>query len=75
VTEGARPWFIDVVPLNGPLSPKFAAAIVGESARFTSKCGKLDLVLGIQKDYPDWHLPDKTLHQKQKANNFWNQAF
>lgn len=75
VTEGARPWFIDVIPAGTQPSVKFLAAIGGESARFISKCGKFELVLGVQVAYPDWYMPDKTLQQKLKANNFWNQAF
>ncbi len=75
VTEGARPWFIDVVPAGHPTEPKFSAAIVGETARFISTCGKFEMVLGVQSGFPDWRMPDKTMGQKQKANNFWNQAF
>lgn len=75
VTEGARPWFIDVVPAGAEPDAKFLAAISRETARFVSKCGKLELVLGVQAAFPDWRMPDKTLTQKQKANAFWNQAF
>lgn len=75
VTEGASPWFIDVVPAGAILERRFSAAIVEESARFVSKCGTLELVLGVQKDFPDWRMPDKTAAQKSKANEFWNQAF
>lgn len=75
VTEGTRPWFIDVVPAGTQPDAKFMAAINGESARFVSKCGKFEMVFGVQAAYPDWHMPEKTSSQKQKANDFWNQAF
>ncbi len=75
VVEGARPWFIDIIPAGTEPDAKFLAAVTGELVRFNSKCGKFDLVLGVQAEYPDWRMPDKTLQQKQKANAFWNQAF
>lgn len=75
VTEGTRPWFIDIVPAGQSLEKRFSAAICEETARFQSKCGKFDLVFGIQADYPDWHLPSKTEEQMNAAKQFWNQAF
>jgi hypothetical protein len=75
VTEGTRPWFIDIVPADGSLHPRYLAAICKETARFRSVCGKLDLVFGIQAEYPEWHLPSKTEEQMVAAKTFWNQAF
>lgn len=75
VTEGARPWFIDIVPAGEKLEKKFAAAICEETARFRSTCGSFDLVFGVQNEYPNWRLPEKTGEQMQKARQFWNQAF
>lgn len=75
VTEGTRPWFIDIVPAGQSLEKRFSAAICEETTRFQSKCGKFDLVFGIQADYPDWHLPSKTEEQMNAAKQFWNQAF
>ena len=75
VTEGTRPWFIDIVPAGERLEKKFAAAICEETARFRSACGSFDLVFGVQNEYPDWRLPEKTGEQMQKARQFWNQAF
>lgn len=75
VTEGARPWFIDVVPADSHTEPRFTAATCGETARFRSICGRFDLVLAIQAEYPDWRMPDKTEDEMRKARNFWSQAF
>ncbi len=75
VIEGARPWFLDTVPAGAEPDAKFLAAVTGELVRFSSKCGKFDLVFGKQADHPDWRMPDKTPQQKQKANAFWNRAF
>ena len=75
VTEGAQPWFIDVVPAGATPEPKFMSAITGEVVRFASKCGRFDLFLGVQADYPNWRMPNKTAEQKRKANTFWGQAF
>ncbi len=75
VTEGARPWFIDIVPSGEDTDHKFAAATLGETARFRSVCGKFDLVFAVQAEYPDWRMPEKTESQMQSARSFWNQAF
>jgi hypothetical protein len=75
VTEGARPWFLDIVPAGDGLEKKYSAAISEETARFRSACGKFDLVFGIQAAYPDWRLPSKTEEQMRAAKQFWNQAF
>lgn len=75
VTEGTRPWFIDIVPSGSSLEKRYSAAICEETARFRSTCGSFDLVFGIQADYPEWHLPSKTEHQMNTAKQFWNQAF
>ncbi len=75
VTEGARPWFIDIVPSGEDTDHKFAAATLGETARFRSVCGKFDLVFAVQAEYPDWRMPEKTKSQMQSARSFWNQAF
>ena len=75
VTEGARPWFIDIVPSEEDTDHKFSAATLGEAARFRSVCGKFDLVFAVQAEYPDWRMPEKTESQMQSARSFWNQAF
>ena len=75
VTEGTRPWFIDIVPAGEDTDKKFNAATCEETARFRSECGKFDLVLAIQAQYPDWRMPDKTESQMTKAQTFWRQAF
>lgn len=75
VTEGARPWFIDIVPSGEGTDHKFSAATLGEAARFRSVCGKFDLVFAVQAEYPDWRMPEKTESQMQSARSFWNQAF
>jgi len=75
VTEGTRPWFLDIVPAGTSLEKRYSAAICEETARFRSTCGSFDLVFGIQADYPDWHLPSKTEEQMNAAKSFWNQAF
>lgn len=75
VTEGARPWFIDIVPSGEDTDHKFSAATLGETARFRSVCGKFDLVFAVQAEYPDWRMPEKTESQMQSARSFWNQAF
>lgn len=75
VTEGARPWFIDIVPSEEDTDHKFSAATLGETARFRSVCGKFDLVFAVQAEYPDWRMPEKTESQMQSARSFWNQAF
>lgn len=75
VTEGTRPWFIDIVPTGASLEKRFSSAICEETARFKSACGKFDLVFGVQAAYPDWHLPSKTEEQMRAAKQFWNQAF
>jgi hypothetical protein len=75
VTEGTRPWFIDIVAAESALEKRFDAAIHEETARFRSACGRFDLVFGIQSEYPDWHLPSKSEGQMNKAKQFWNQAF
>jgi hypothetical protein len=75
VTEGTRPWFIDVVPAGEDTDAKFNAATCEETARFRSECGRFDLVLAIQAAYPDWRMPDKTESQMVKAQTFWRQAF
>ncbi len=75
VTEGARPWFLDIVPAGEDTDAKFNAAICEETARFRSECGRFDLVFAIQASYPDWRMPDKTESQMTKAQTFWRQAF
>jgi hypothetical protein len=75
VTEGTRPWFIDVVPAGEDTDAKFNAATCEETARFRSECGRFDLVFAIQSKFPDWRMPDKTEAQMVKANHFWGQAF
>lgn len=75
VTEGTRPWFIDIVPAGEDTDQKFNAATCEETARFRSECGKFDLVFAIQSQYPDWRMPDKTESQMVKAQTFWRQAF
>jgi hypothetical protein len=74
-TEGTRPWFIDVVHSGAELHPKHAAATDGKPVRFKSECGNFDLVLAVRKEYSDWFMPDKTTAEKEKANDFWAQAF
>ncbi len=75
VTEGTRPWFIDIVPAGEDTDQKFNAATCEETARFRSECGRFDLVFAIQAQYPDWRMPDKTESQMVKAQTFWRQAF
>lgn len=75
VTEGTRPWFIDIVPAGEDTDKKFDAATCEETARFRSECGRFDLVFAIQDQYPDWRMPDKTKSQMVKAQTFWRQAF
>lgn len=75
VTEGTRPWFIDIVPAREDTDKRFNAATCEETARFRSECGRFDLVFAIQAQYPDWRMPDKTESQMVKAQNFWRQAF
>lgn len=75
VTEGARPWFIDIVLAGEDTDAKFNAATCEETARFRSECGRFDLVFAIQSKFPDWRMPDKTEAQMVKANHFWGQAF
>ena len=75
VTEGTRPWFIDIVPAGEDTDKKFNAATCEETARFRSECGRFDLVFAIQAQYPDWRMPDKTESQMVKAQTFWRQAF
>jgi hypothetical protein len=75
VTEGAQPWFIDIVPAGEGTDAKFDAATCEETARFRSECGRFDLVFAVQASYPGWRMPDKTEFQMVKANTFWGQAF
>jgi hypothetical protein len=75
VTEGARPWFLDIVPAGEDTDAKFNAATCEETARFRSECGRFDLVFAIQAAFPDWRMPDKTESQMTKAQTFWRQAF
>jgi len=75
VTEGTRPWFIDIVLAGEDTDKKFDAATCEETARFRSECGRFDLVFAIQASYPDWRMPDKTESQMTKAQTFWRQAF
>lgn len=75
VTEGTRPWFIDIVPTGDNTDKKFNAATCEETARFRSECGRFELVFAIQAQYPDWRMPDKTESQMNKAQTFWRQAF
>jgi hypothetical protein len=74
-TEGARPWFIDIVPSGAGMNPKHAAATDGNSVRFKSECGGFDLILAVRKEYSDWYMPSKTPQEMEKANGFWSQAF
>ena len=75
MTEGTRPWLIDIVSAGEDTDAKFNAATCEETARFRSECGRFDLVFAIQAKFPDWRMPDKTEAQMVKANHFWGQAF
>lgn len=75
VTEGTRPWFLDIVPAGEDTDAKFNAATCEETARFRSECGKYDLVFALQSQFPNWRMPDKTEAQMVKAKHFWGQAF
>jgi len=73
--EGARPWFIDIVPAGSEARQKFQDATEGEEMRFSSQCGKFDLVFRIRRGYGDWLMPTKNTEQMVRANHFWSQAF
>lgn len=72
--EGARPWFLDIVPVNTPPRAKFEAATVGEPLRFRSKDGQFDLLVAVRSDFAEWDMPEKTMKQKQRADAFWGGA-
>ena len=74
--EGARPWWVDMVPAGSPLTPKFAASIEPDTeTRFRSVDGKMDLVLGIKTGFKNWYAADATEEQREHALKFWRQEY
>ena len=74
-TEGTRPLFVHVRRSNEEIPAKFLAAVGPDIIRFPSIDGHHEFCVGIRSDFPAWFMPEKSPEQKQKANDFWNQAF
>lgn len=74
--EGARPWWVDMVPAGGALSDKFRASIIPETeTRFASTDGRMELVFGIKTGFGNWYLADASEEQRDHAMKFWSQEY
>lgn len=73
--EGARPWFMDVVPHGSPLREKFKAAITGEPLIFTSTSGDYDLILGVRREFPTFDMPEGSEADRLTSVRFFNQEY
>ena len=74
--EGARPWWVDMVPTGAPLTPKFAASIEPDTeTRFRSTDGSMELVFGIKTGFKNWYAADATEAQRDHAMKFWSQEY
>jgi hypothetical protein len=74
ITEGAQAFLIDVVAAGAPLDTVFAECLSKdwEPLRFTSKCQRFELVLGIQKASDHWRLPTKTHAYYMRMKKMWH---
>jgi len=73
--EASRPLFMHIRHVDDEIPSKFLAAVGPQILRFPSGDGKHELCVGIQAEYPEWFMPEKSEAEKKKANDFWNQAF
>lgn len=74
--EGARPWFVDIVPAGARLHPKFEATISPSTVvRFPSSDGRHELVFGVKPKFEGWYLEDSNRAQLEHARRFWGQEY
>jgi hypothetical protein len=74
--EGARPYFCEIHAKGAPMSAKFAAAVLEETAvRFLSVDGKQELVLAVRREFPEFNMPMASEAQRQHSVKFWNQEY
>lgn len=73
--EGTRPFFLELVPHESPVSKRFASTTEGPEYRFSSVNGDCDFVLRVRKGFSNWEMPDKTQNEMQVSHAFYRMAF
>lgn len=68
--EGTEGQWFDVVPHGAALEPWFEECLV-QPVRFTSQCGKFDLVVGTPKHCNGWRMPRKSPEDAHRTMHLW----
>ena len=73
--EGTRPYFFHIREVSEAIPEEFLHTVTGELFRFLSHDGRLELCLGVRRDFPDWFMPKSNREQMIHSVKFWNQEY
>lgn len=70
VTEGRRPWIIEILPMGGELSPEMNEVML-EIGRVSLNGAEHELIVGVRKDLQKWAMPPATEKEYENHTSNW----